>query len=194
MTLQLNQEVIPGENIKVSIKLPFGDSDLSGLSSSTETAETGIKAKELSATLIVPFEKKEWLTYITKLAEATDEETGARVIYRINHDAANAIKFYEGKFSGELSIVEMEFIHGWQVSFVIHETLSVPERKDQREAIKPAKQQGGGGDVTAKYNNPHLPPETDLMLFEKMFAYSNEKLGVSSNTNDDQAGIGVLLS
>lgn len=58
MTLQLNQQSIPGQDIKVTIKLPFGDSDLSGQSSSTTSAETGTKAKELTVSLIVPFEKK----------------------------------------------------------------------------------------------------------------------------------------
>ncbi|MDD9174509.1 adenine glycosylase [Aliivibrio sp. S2TY2] len=195
MTLQLNQKTIRGEDIKTSIKLPFGDSDLSGLSSSTEMAETGTKAKVLTVTMVIPFQRKAWLTEIANFAEAVEQETGARVIYRIGHDAANAIKFYEGKFSGELSINEMDSIQGWQVGFSLHEHLSVPERKNQREEIKPAKQQGGGGDVAAKYDNPHLPPSTDLLRFETMFAYTNEKLGITTASNNENTeGVGVLLS
>lgn len=190
MTLQLNQQSVPGQDIKVTIKLPFGDSDLSGQSSSTTSAETGTKAKELSVSLIVPFEKKEWLTVIDILAEAQDKTTGARTVYRVGHDAANAIKFYEAKFSGELTIRELEDTQGWQVGFMMKEHLSVPERKSQREPIKPAKQQGGGGDVALDKkitDNPDIPPNTELSAVEKILSMANNAFG-SVIGNDTEEG------
>lgn len=192
MTLQLNQQSIPGQDIKVTIKLPFGDSDLSGQSSSTTSAETGTKAKELSASLIVPFEKKEWLTTIDILAEAQDKTTGARTVYRVGHDAANAIKFYEAKFSGELTIRELEDTQGWQVGFMMKEHLSVPERKSQRESIKPAKQQGGGGDVTLDEkitDKPDIPPNTELSTVEKILSMANNAFGsvIGNDTKEEGA-------
>lgn len=186
MTLQLNQQSIPGQDIKVTIKLPFGDSDLSGQSSSTTSAETGTKAKELTVSLIVPFEKKEWLTAIDGFAEALDKTTGARTVYRIGHDAANAIKFYEGKFSGELTIRELDDTQGWQVGFMMKEHLSVPERKSQREAIKPARQQGGGGDIANKNDNPAIPPNTEMSAFETFLSYTNEWLGGAMSDDEDE--------
>lgn len=190
MTLQLNQQSVPGQDIKVTIKLPFGDSDLSGQSSSTTSAETGTKAKELSVSLIVPFENKEWLTAIDILAEAQDKTTGARTVYRVGHDAANAIKFYEAKFSGELTIRELEDTQGWQVGFMMKEHLSVPERKSQREPIKPAKQQGGGGDVALDKkitDNPDIPPNTELSAVEKILSMANNAFG-SVIGNDTEEG------
>ena len=189
MTLQLNQQSIPGQDIKVTIKLPFGDSDLSGQSSSTTSAETGTKAKELTVSLIVPFEKKAWLTAIDILAEALDKTTGARTVYRVSHDAANAIKFYEAKFSGELTIRELEDIQGWQVGFMMKEHLSVPERKSQREAIKPAKQQGGGGNLSKDevINNPDIPPNTDMSTFETYLSYVNDAFGHFIHDDKDEA-------
>ncbi|WP_394166118.1 adenine glycosylase [Photobacterium piscicola] len=191
MTLQLNQQSVPGQDIKVTIKLPFGDSDLSGQSSSTTSAETGTKAKELSVSLIVPFENKEWLTTIDILAEAQDKTTGARTVYRVSHDAANAIKFYEAKFSGELTIRELEDTQGWQVGFMMKEHLSVPERKSQREPIKPAKQQGGGGDVALDKkitDNPDIPPNTELSAMEKILSMANNAFG-SVIGNDTEEGL-----
>ena len=191
MTLQLNQQSVPGQDIKVTIKLPFGDSDLSGQSSSTTSAETGTKAKELSVSLIVPFENKEWLTAIDILAEAQDKTTGARTVYRVGHDAANAIKFYEAKFSRELTIRELEDTQGWQVGFMMKEHLSVPERKSQREPIKPAKQQGGGGDVALDKkitDNPDIPPNTELSAVEKILSMANNAFG-SVIGNDTEEGL-----
>ena len=191
MTLQLNQQSVPGQDIKVTIKLPFGDSDLSGQSSSTTSAETGTKAKELSVSLIVPFENKEWLTAIDILAEAQDKTTGARTVYRVGHDAANAIKFYEAKFSGELTIRELEDTQGWQVGFMMKEHLSVPERKSQREPIKPAKQQGGGGDVALDKkitDNPDIPPNTEFSAVEKILSMANNAFG-SVIGNDTEEGL-----
>ncbi|MCD9521061.1 adenine glycosylase [Photobacterium phosphoreum] len=184
MTLQLNQQIIPGHNVKVTIKLPFGDNDLSGQSSSTTSAETGTKAKELTVSLIVPFEKKAWLTDINRLAEAVTQTTGARVIYRISHDAANAIKFYQGKFSGELTLRELDETQGWLVEFMIKEHLSVPERKSQREVITPAKQQGG--DVINVQEELDIPPNTDLSAMEKILSKVNDLFGSAFGSDEDE--------
>lgn len=176
MTLQLNQQAIPGQEIKVTIKVNYGDTDLSGQGDSTDTAETGIKAKTLLCSLVVPFDQPQWLTTISTLGENTDKETGRRVIYRIGHDAANAIKFYEGKFSGELNITELEDTQAWQVSFTLREHLSVPERKAQREVIVPATQQGGDTGVTSTEDD-QIPPNTQLSNIERILAYTDDKLG-----------------
>lgn len=186
MTLQLNDKLLMGQDIKVAIKLQFGDSDLSGQGSGTESAETGTKAKQLTVSLIVPFEKIDWLTQIVTLAEATDKASGARVVYRVGYDAARAIKLYQAKFVGELNITELDDTQGWLVSFTMQELLSVPERKAQRDAILPAKQQGGG-DIVAGVDNPNIPPNTELTGFESVLKYIDTAVaGLVSEDKPDE--------
>lgn len=177
MTLQLNQKPILGKEIIVTVKVHYGDSDLSGQGNSTETAETGIKAKQLHCSLLIPFSNPEWLSDLNSLGESTDNETGSRTIYRIGHDAANAIKFYEGKFTGELNIVQMEDILAWQVTFNIHEHLSVPERKSQREDIAPAQQQGGDVGVVVSDGSDKIPPNTQISNFTRILEHTGGSLG-----------------
>lgn len=188
MTLQLNQQSIPGADIDVTIKQKFGDADLSGQSSSTSSAETGNKAKELHVSITVPFEKKEWLSQINTLSEATNKDTGSRVVYRIGHDAANAIKFYEAKFFGELNIRQLKETQAWNVTFMMKEHLSVPERKSQREPVKAAKQQGGGGDTPVNNENIDIPPNTELSTIEKIMSYANDALGTVIGTDSKTDG------
>ncbi|MEC4728857.1 adenine glycosylase [Shewanella sp. D64] len=175
MTLQLNNQLVPGEELKVAIKMSFGDSDLSGQGSGTESAETGTKAKELTVSLVVPFANAEWLTRITTLAESTDATTGTRQVYRIGYDAARAIKLYQAKFVGELNVTELDDTQGWMVTFNMREQLSVPERKAQREPIKAAKQQGGGDSIVA-VNSDDIPPNTELTGFASVLKYIDEAL------------------
>lgn len=190
MTLRLNNEEILGKEFNVNIKLPFADSDMSGQSSSTDSAEQGTKAKELTVSYVVPFDDSDYLTRIAGLAEAVDEKTGRRTTYRIGHDAAEAIGFYQAKFSGELNIQEMTDIQGWTVTFTMKEKLSVPERKGQRVSLSPAQQQTRGGDTetgTATPDNDALPPSTSLTDTERFFKNIDESLGEYMNTPTEGA-------
>lgn len=185
MTLRLNNEEILGKEFNVNIKLPFADSDMSGQSSSTDSAEQGMKAKELTVSYIVPFDDSDYLTQITNLAEAVDDQTSRRTTYRIGHDAAKAIGFYLAKFTGELNIQEMTDIQGWTVTFTMKEKLSVPERKGQRVSLSPAQQQTRSGDtetgITAP-DNEALPPNTNLTDTERFFKNIDDSLGDYMNT------------
>lgn len=185
MTLRLNNQELQGKAFNVNIKLPFTDSDMSGQSSGTDSAEQGIKSKELTVSYIVPFENAAYLTQIIELAEALDTQTSRRVVYRIGHDASNAINFYQAKFAGELNIQEMTDIQGWTVTFTMKEKLSVPERKGQRVSLSPAQQQTRGGDtetgITAP-NNEALPPNTNLTDTERFFKNIDDSLGGYMNT------------
>ncbi|PMT73896.1 adenine glycosylase [Vibrio parahaemolyticus] len=176
MTLQLNNQEINGKEIRINIKLPFGDSDLSGTGSGTDSAEEGTKAKEMTVNLLVPFEHSEWLTDLVELAEATDEN-GARTVYRIGNDAAKAMKFYQAKFTGELNIAEQDQTMAWRVNFTLTEKLSVPERKQQREPIKAAAQQTQGENTNEVIESDSIPPNTQLTDFERILQYTDDALG-----------------
>lgn len=179
MTLRLNNKMVNGKEMNISIKLPFKDSDLSGQGSGTETAETGTKAKEMTVSLVVPFEYPQWLTEITEFAEAIDKTTGRRLVYRIGNEAADAMKFYQACFSGELNVIELTDPLAWKVSFSMREKLSVPERKQQRDELSPAQQQSLGGDTNSEEaeENDNIPPNANLSGFERTLAYMDSKLG-----------------
>lgn len=178
MTLRLNNKMVNGKEMNISIKLPFKDSDLSGQGSGTESAETGTKAKEMTVSLVVPFEYPEWLTEITEFAEAIDTATGRRLVYRVGNEAADAMKFYQACFSGELNVIELTDPLAWKVSFSMREKLSVPERKQQRDELAPAQQQSLGGDADADNSgNDNIPPDANLSGFERTLAYMDSKLG-----------------
>lgn len=187
MTLRLNNQEVLGQEMKINIKLPFGDSDLSGQGSGTDTAEQGMKAKELTVSMLIRFDKVEWLTSLTDLAESL-EENGSRTIYRIGNDAAEAMKFYQAKFTGEVNLTEQESINAWSVTFTLTEVLSVPERKAQRDEIKPAKQQtvnNNDGD-TSTGDDPNIPPNTDLTMVEQFLKYADNALGAGFNFFEDE--------
>lgn len=187
MTLRLNNQEVLGQEMKINIKLPFGDSDLSGQGSGTDTAEQGMKAKELTVSMLIRFDKVEWLTSLTDLAESL-EENGSRTIYRIGNDAAEAMKFYQAKFTGEVNLTEQESINAWLVSFTLTEVLSVPERKAQRDEIKPAKQQtvNNNNGETSTGDNPNIPPNTDLTMVEQFLKYADDALGAGFNFFEDE--------
>ncbi|MFH0274882.1 baseplate complex protein [Vibrio jasicida] len=176
MTLELNNQKIRGKEIRINIKLPFGDSDLSGTGSGTDSAEEGTKAKEMTVNMLVPFDSPEWLTELVDLAESTDEN-GARTVYRIGNDAAKAMKFYQAKFTGEVNINEQEQTNAWLVNFAMKEKLSVPERKQQREPMPAAAQQTQGNNTEDSVDNDNIPPETKFTGFERFLKYTDDALG-----------------
>lgn len=188
MTLRLNNQALSGKEFNVNIKLPFGDSDMSGKSSGTDSAEQGIKAKELTVSYVIPFDHSDYLTQITSLAEALDTTTGRRVIYRIGHDAAEAMHFYQAKFSGELNIQEMTDIQGWTITFTMKEKLSVPERKGQRDNLPAAQQQTREGDAGTDdgEDNDDLPPNTGLTGTERFFKRINDWLGSDEEEEEEK--------
>lgn len=175
MTLTLNNRLVQGQEIRVGIRLPFGDADLSGSGSGTETAEEGVKAKEMMVSLYVPFERPDWLADLTAMAERVDDN-GRRAVYRIGHDAADAMKFYQGKFFGELNVDEQDNLQVWRVGFTIKEQLSVPERKEQRETLTAANQQTMGESGAEQDESDDIPPSTQLTGFERMLQYADNML------------------
>ena len=70
--LALDGEAIPLKGLTVTPTMQFQEKDQSGQTSSTATAEQGIKAKELRVSGMVPFSTPEVLTRLFALAETKD--------------------------------------------------------------------------------------------------------------------------
>lgn len=157
--LTLNATTIALKSLRITASQELATEDASGQSSSTDSAETGIKAKMLSISGFVPFRDQQQLTDLFKLAEATDG--GARETYRISNKTAEALGIKQVKFSSKIEAVEQETTRQWNVSFTLAEVRSVPQKKEERAPQPAAAQQGGTGQTAATEN---APPATEVEL------------------------------
>lgn len=139
--LALNSKSINLKSLRITASQELAGDDISGQSSNTDVAETGIKAKLLSVTGLITFENAESLSKLFELAEATED--GARVIYRINNKTATALNIKQVRFSGKVEAAEQETTRQWQVSFSLTEYRSVPQKVEERQPEMVANVQGG---------------------------------------------------
>lgn len=167
--LTLNSTAISLKGLRITASQELATEDASGQSSSTESAETGIKAKMLTVTGFILFVDEQQLTDLFKLAEATGG--GARTTYRISNKTAEALGIKQVKFSSKIEAVEQETTRQWNVSFTLAEVRSVPQKKEERAPQVAAAQQGSTGQGTASAGGntpPNTEPElTGIMAFLK---------------------------
>ncbi|MCW6546991.1 hypothetical protein NE897_15075 [Yersinia ruckeri] len=143
--LALDGEAIPLKGLTVTPTMQFQEKDQSGQTSSTATAEQGIKAKELRISGLVPFSTPEVLTRIFALAEAKGAGGGLKR-YRVANQVAQAINFRQATFTGAIDAPKQDGKMAWLVTFTLKEFMSVPEKKEARAGSKTeAKKQGAGG-------------------------------------------------
>ncbi|HCE1985908.1 TPA: adenine glycosylase [Vibrio parahaemolyticus] len=171
--LNLNGTQLPLKNLRISVRQQLAGQDMSGQTSATDQAETGSKGKILSVRGLIPFSKNQLLTNLFSMAEAQDN--GARQIYRISNQTAEALKIRQVKFQGAVRADEQDTLRQWSVSFELIEHLSVPERKEQRQEEKPAQQQKVQGVTTPVEVEPSedVPPDTDIELTGVMKVLKN---------------------
>lgn len=139
--LALNGAPIYLHNILMTVSVKREEKDMSGQKSSTKKSDKGVKAKELSVTGFIPYNRKEWLTQLFNLAESEDGK-GEQSKYRVSCTVAEAVNMREVQFSGEVSATEQNGQLGWAISFTLREVNSVAEKKDQRKKKPKAKVQG----------------------------------------------------
>lgn len=147
--LNLNSLSITLKSLRITASQELAGEDASGQSSSTDVAETGIKAKTLSVNGLLPFNKAEHLAELFTLAEAT--EGGARSIYRISNNTASALGVKQVRFSSKIEAMEQETTRQWAVSFTLSEYRSVPQKVEERTPDATANVQGG--DTRVQYAN-----------------------------------------
>ncbi|CAM2738647.1 adenine glycosylase [Pseudoalteromonas distincta] len=152
--LTLNSLSIVLKSLRITASQELASEDASGQSSSTEQAETGIKAKTLAVSGFLPFTMADNLADLFNLAEATED--GARVIYRISNRTANTLGVKQVRFSSKIEAVEQQTTRQWSVSFTLSEYSSVPQKVEERTPQAAANQQGGKSNVQYANIGDHL--------------------------------------
>ncbi|WP_455811883.1 baseplate complex protein [Pseudomonas graminis] len=176
-TFALDGEGILLKSIRITLSMAFEEKDQSGQTSSTATAEQGIKAKELRVSGLIPFSEPEVLKRIFELASARDSG-GKLKVYRIACLETRSVNFREGSFTGNIDAPRQDKEMAWLVTFTIKERLSVDEKKQARASgkITATKQgasgAGAGGGVAAAED------EEKMTWFErKVLQPVNDSLG-----------------
>lgn len=152
--LTLNSLSITLKSLRITASQELASEDASGQSSSTDVAETGIKAKALSVNGLLPFNKAEHLAELFNMAEAT--ESGARSIYRISNNTASALGVKQVRFSSKIEAVEQQTTRQWAISFTLVEYRSVPQKVEERTPDATANVQGGDTGVQYANISQHL--------------------------------------
>lgn len=134
--LALNGEGIPLKDMRVTPTMQIQDKDQSGQTSSTGTAEQGIKPKELRVSGVVPYANPEILKRIFELAQAKDT-AGKQQTYRVAHLVANTIGFREATFTGTVDAPQQDGKMAWLVTFTLRENRACPRRKKPAPVIRP---------------------------------------------------------
>nr|WP_247687320.1 hypothetical protein [Pseudoalteromonas luteoviolacea] len=122
---------VPGYDTKVSAGIKLAGSDLSGFGSFALSSDNGVKPGILNVKTKIAFVDSDELASLITKAKALDEN-GARTVYTINNDLAEAYKIRKAKFDGEVKATELEDLKGWQVQFKLLEVRSVSEREQQQ--------------------------------------------------------------
>ncbi|NHB87199.1 hypothetical protein [Photorhabdus tasmaniensis] len=170
IVLALNGEAILMKNIIVTPSMQIQDKDQSGQASSTATAEQGIKSKELRVSGLIPFTDKTQLTRLFAIAEAR-EANGNMKRYRVAHEVAQAIKFREATFSGNIDAAQQTDKMAWLVNFTLKEYNSVAERRAARSAAVSANVQGAAG------KNADADGQGQLSWFENVLKKIDTAIG-----------------
>ncbi|MBO2604295.1 DNA-binding protein [Shewanella algae] len=134
--LTLDGEAISLDNMKVAVSANLADTDVSGRSAQTVTAEQGNKAIELKITGTLKFTAESVATRLFELSRMTEKD-GSRKVFRIGNGTARVVKCRLVKFAGQLSLTEQSNLLAWQVAFSLKEVRSVAEQQELRTMQQP---------------------------------------------------------
>ena len=181
ITLILGDFSVKGFGLKVTAELALPESDLSGQSSSSASAEEGIKPKRLRVSINIPYDDVDALTGLITLAEATDTN-GSREIYNIVNQTAAAYRVRQVRFTERFTAQEQDDSQAWAVTFVLVEHRSIPERIEQKrvESAEPSA-------VPASRYHPaksEATEETSPGWFESMVASLDSALAGEGNADE----------
>lgn len=130
--MALNGVRVPGHNMTVRANFRLDEKELSGQSSATDTAETGIKPQTLSVSLTLGHQEVKDLSILIALARAVDD-SGQRTLYTITNLTAKAGNIRKVRFTDNFTWAENDGTKSWQVNFTLKEHQSVPEKIEQRQ-------------------------------------------------------------
>ncbi|MBJ7536942.1 hypothetical protein [Marinomonas transparens] len=180
ITLVLNDTKIEGYGHKVNCEFSLPESDLSGKSSSTATAEEGEKACRLRVQLNIKYDDPDFLKTIKLLSMAKDDEKGTRKVYNIENQTAKAFGVRQVRFTDKVSAQELDEEQAWVVSFTLVEHLSAPE-KIEAQKIKKEEPKAAPADekviseVSAADSLPAGWFEKGLAYFDSLLAEEEKK-------------------
>lgn len=176
--LKLDEFIVPGYGLKADLVLPLKDEDASGESSGTARAGKGDKAKKLEVRLSLAFKYADRFGELVRIAEA--KAGGAKKVYTITNDTANAAGMRQGVFSGNFRATPKINIRAWDISFTLAEKNSVPEMVETRQAQKEAAPQTNDGrEIAPEPTQNETPPadQEDTGLIENVLKYLNDTIG-----------------
>jgi hypothetical protein len=180
--LVLGDTQINGYGHKVNCRFSLPESDLSGKSSSTATAEEGEKACRLRVTLNIKYEDPDFLKIIKRLSTAKDDK-GKRVVYNINNQTAKAFGVRQVRFTDEVSAQELDDSQAWSVSFTLIEHLSIPEKIEEKK-IKSEEPAAAPADEKV-ISEVSVAESLPAGWFEKGLAYFDKKLAAEEGKADE---------
>lgn len=131
MILSLNGNEIQGYGFLITGEQPLPDEDLSAQTSSTLTAEKGFKGKRLRVKLNIKFVDVGHLKRLMTLVQDVDAQ-GRRLVYTVNNQTATAMGIRQVRFSDRVSAKELDGPQAWEVSFVLLEHKSIPEKREAK--------------------------------------------------------------
>ncbi|NIB44764.1 DNA-binding protein [Pseudomaricurvus alkylphenolicus] len=138
--MRLDDYTVPETELKVRASMRIETKSLGGTTSASDRTNNGIKPKEFTVSLLIPFENERDLTALIKTAETVDS-AGRLKVYTINERTANAMNVRQVQFTDNVSVREMEQNEAWRVSFMLVEYFSVAEKKEQRQILDAVKEQ-----------------------------------------------------
>ena len=183
--MNLNEYQVPEHHLKVRGQMPYDSAPLGGQTSGTSRAHRGIKPKMLFVSLQIPMKSPEVLEGLMAVAEATDD-AGALVVYDLKDDTGNAMKIRQVQFGEVFTVAEKESLRAWDITFVLHEYYSVPEKTEQRIATDDASPQVAAGTTVSGDDDDDsqgvkLSPGYWMAALDKLESYLEE-----SNAGDAQ--------
>lgn len=152
--LSLDDIALPLKSCKISPSLEIRESDTSGQTSSTSSAEQGNKGVALKISGIIPFNDPTTLKNLIELAKkqttttktVTDHgkygltagktkttKTVVRPAYIIACELAKTLKIRQVKFAGNVTADEMQNLRAWSVSFTLREHISANEMLEKQQ-------------------------------------------------------------
>lgn len=180
MTLMLDGVLVRGHQIKITANLRIESDDMSGQTSSTDSADKGFKPKTLAVAMAIKYKDAKDLTALVSMAEKV-ASGGQRHTYRVVNDTAEAYGVRQVQFSEGVSSREDDTLNRWIVGFTLTEKLSNPEKTEQRRAANGTKSQAAPGDsVTGKSGGSGGSADPELTGFEALMKNVDNWLGGSS--------------
>jgi hypothetical protein len=132
--LVIDDQEIPGYEMRIRCESPMPADDLSGQSSASLEAEKGHKPRTLRVSTKIRYQDKQQLHALVQLS--TKLADGRRHVYTITNDTAAAFNIRQVRFSEKLAASEIDGEQAWAVDFVLREVLSVPEKVEAQQLQK----------------------------------------------------------